>query len=337
MSEWVMMAWTFVLVAAGGAIVFTLVRRLLAPVGMQQWQLAAEGTLDDEVRDRPMLQPVSKALAGSLPMSKTEESELGKELKNAGFYRPSAFVEYAAIRAILVLIPLIATGIAAYLAPSRYLFAVLVGGAASVVLGFSLPRIYLLLRTRWRRREIERSLPLTIDLLTLCLSAGQTIVGALQQVSRELHYSHPVIAGELAIAHQQASIHTLSVALTQWADRTPVPEVRNLALILEQSERLGTDVAGTLQEFAAHFRTTLRQRAETRGNRVSFWMLIPSVFCLWTASAVILIGPAYNEYVSHTQQTPVLFNKARKDIDRVNQRPNGSGVQANSNTGEISQ
>lgn len=331
-----MMAWTFVLAASGGAILLALARRWLAPVGMQQWQLATEETLDEGVAHPPMLQPVSRALAGSLPMSRTEETELSKELKNAGYYRPSAFIEYAAIRAILVLVPLIATGIAAYLAPPRYLFATLAAGAVAIVLGFSLPRIYLLMRTRWRRREIERSLPLTIDLLTLCLSAGQTILGALQQVARELHYSHPVIASELAIAHQQASIHTLSVALNQWADRTPVPEVRNLALILEQSERLGTDVAGTLQEFAAHFRTTLRQRAETRGNRVSFWMLIPSVFCLWTASAIILIGPAYNEYVSHTQQTPVLFNKARKDIDRVNQRPFGSGgVQANPNNSEV--
>jgi hypothetical protein len=100
-------------------------------------------------------------------------------------------------------------------------------------------------------------------------------------------------------------------------------------LILIQSERLGTEAAGTLQEFATHFRTTLRQRAETRGNRISFWMLIPSVCCLWVASAIILMGPAYVEFLSHTQETPALFEKARRDIERVNRRPNQPPVDAN--------
>jgi tight adherence protein C len=260
-------------------------------------------------------------------MSRTEQTELGAELKNAGYYRPSALTEYAAVRTVLVLLPLAVTGILAYFAPGDRLWSILAGGAIAVLLGFSLPRIYVLLRTRWRRREIERALPLTIDLLTLCLSAGQNILAALRQVSRELRISHPVLAEELGIVSQQADMHTLGVALRQWADRTPVPEVRNVALILEQSERLGTDVSATLQEFAAHYRTTLRQRAEARGNRVSFWMLLPSVFCLWTASAIILIGPAYVEFLHHTRdQTPGLFQKAREDINRVNQRPQQNQV-----------
>jgi tight adherence protein C len=194
-------------------------------------------------------------------------------------------------------------------------------GLLAVGLGYSLPRVYLHVRGRARARQIERGLPLAIDLLTLCLSAGQTLLAALRQVSEELQFSHPVLAQELAIAHQQAELHSLEQAMKQWADRAPVPEVTNIALLLIQSERLGTDAASTLLELASNMRTSLRQRAEAQANRTSFWMLFPSVFCFWVAAAIILIGPAYLEFFEYRQQAAQFFNQSRKNIDRANDRP----------------
>src|SRR4029077_5026266 len=110
---------------------------------------------------------------------------------------------------VLVLLPLLATGASALLAPTQEVTRVLEFGAVATALGFSLPRVYLNFRGRSRARQIERALPLAIDLLTLCLSAGQNLLAALKQVSEELHFSHPVLAQELAIAHRQAELHSL--------------------------------------------------------------------------------------------------------------------------------
>src|SRR5947209_3732620 len=174
-------------------------------------------------------------------------------------------------------------------------------------------------RARTGGRAVERGLPLAIDLLTLCLSAGQNLLAALQQTTSRLRPTHPVLGQELMIVRQQAELHSLEYALRQWADRVRLPEVRNLALLLIQSEKLGTDAASTLMELSGNFRTTARQRAEAQANRTSFWMLIPSVFCFWVASAIILIGPAYLEFFQQQRRSTQLFNQSRKNIERANE------------------
>jgi tight adherence protein C len=80
------------------------------------------------------------------------------------------------------------------------------------------------------------------------------------------------------------------------ADRAPVGEVRNLAVLLIQSGRLGTSVASALTDLADGYRVSLRQRAEAQANRTSFWMLFPTTFCLLVSAAIILIAPAFLEF-----------------------------------------
>src|SRR5262249_57782644 len=135
------------------------------------------------------------------------------------------------------------------------------------LLAYSVPRVYLGMLGRQRSRDFERGLPMAVDLLNLCLSVGQNVHAAFHRVGYELRSVHPVLASEMAITYQQAELSSLELALTQMAARVQVPEVRNLALILAQSERLGTDAVTTLEEFATSFRTTLRQRAEAHANR----------------------------------------------------------------------
>jgi len=97
--------------------------------------------------------------------------------------------------------------------------------------------------------------------------------------------------------------------LQQLSDRVRVPEVRNLALILVQSERLGTDIGAALMEFSASFRATLKQRAEAQANRASFWMTFPTILCLWVSAAIILIGPLYYEFWKRREMTHDLLNQ----------------------------
>jgi pilus assembly protein TadC len=267
-----------------------------------------------------VLGSMTPVLAVQLPGTAASRESLRKDLRLAGFYHSAALVEYTAVRALLVLVLLLLTGVIALLAPSADVMRILGLGLLGAGLGYSLPRVYLTVRGRARAWQIERGLPLAIDLLTLCLSAGQTLLAALRQVSEELRFSHPVLAQELAIANRQAELHSLEQAMKQWADRAPVPEVTNVALLLIQSERLGTDAASTLLELASNMRISLRQRAEAQANRTSFWMLFPSVFCFWVAAAIILIGPAYLEFFQYREQATQLFDQSRKNIDRANER-----------------
>src|SRR5262249_31701050 len=148
------------------------------------------------------------------------------------------------------------------------------------------------------------------------LSAGQNILTSFQRVSRELRHSYPVLSQELEIVSQQADLRSLPHALQQLADRVNVPEVKTLALILVQSEYLGTDINSTLLEFSTTFRTTMRQRADAQANRASFWMIFPTIFCMWIPAAVLLVGPVYYEFFHQSRQARDTLTKGVTELGK---------------------
>jgi tight adherence protein C len=315
-EEWI---WLGVLFATIGGLCY----------GVLEWSNRRRRRTEDRLARRPddsdtdsqpdlVLGEMTPPLAGQLPMPESTRADLAQELRAAGYYRPSAVTEYAAIRAVLVIVPLLTAGVLAVVLASAALPKVLVGGLAVSVLGFSLPRLFINWRARVRARQIERGLPVAVDLLTLGLSGGQSILSALRRVAKEIGLAYPVLAQELRIVEQQTELSSLEHALVQWADRVQVPEVRNLALILTHSERLGTDVGNALLEFSNNFRMTLRQRAESQANRASFWMVFPTLFCLWIPAAIILIGPIYAEFWQRRERAREIVSNPTGAMENAN-------------------
>jgi tight adherence protein C len=314
MQEWMQIAAIGVMVA--GAVFMA----VLMYLRVRQRRRDLWNALPDDTRPELLFGTMTAALSEQLYISQKTQTELQKELRSAGFYRPTAFMEYTAVRAFFVIVPLVVTLVVALLVPYERMQSVLLWGGIAVGLGFSLPRLYVSWHTRRRNQQIERGLPLAIDLLTLSLTAGQNLLAALEEVAHEMRQTHPDLAQDLAIAHQQAQLHSLEHAMKQWSDRVHTPEVTNLALLLIQSERLGTGAATTLIEYGTYLRTSMRQRAEAQANRTSFWMLFPSVFCFWIAAAIILIGPAYIEFTQQRQRSTTFLNQGKTSIKRANER-----------------
>lgn len=273
-----------------------------------------------------ILGPLTPALAAQVPMTETAREELQRELRAAGMYRRSALTEYAAIRTVLILVPLVVAGLLALMVDKPRIPQVLIGGLIGALLGYSLPRLYVYMRGRARARQIERGLPMALDMLTLCLSAGQNLLASLQRVSSELYFAHPVLAEELEIVRQQAELHNLEHALQQFTARVQVPEAYNLAMILIQSERLGTDASQTLLEYAGSLRVGMRQRADAQANRTTFWMLFPTLLCLWIAAIIILVGPAVLEFREQGIANAEMLKNASQDMQRLREETNTAVV-----------
>jgi tight adherence protein C len=321
MNEIFWLAWLFLAVAT---LAFAALRRLALA---RQRQAERWKEVEDALEPTPppkFLGPMADALAAQIPMTRAGLDDLQKSLRNAGYYRATALVSYRALRTVLVVTPLVVGAALALLAPARHTATLLLAAAAAALLGYSVPRFYVALRARKRSRQIELGLPFAIDLLTLALSAGQTILGALHQVAGELRHSHPALAEELEIVRQQSAISSLDHTLAQLAERVAVPEVRNLALLLIQSERLGADASTALLEFSNNQRVNLRQHAEASANRASFWMLFPSVCCLWVAAAIVLIGPIYFEFWNQRKISAEMINKSKLDIGKANSQREAS-------------
>lgn len=300
MVEWILLSGVFLFAAGFTFVVYLFFTTRKSPYQQRLETLHRDDNPFQKDEDQLLMGSMTEALAGQSPLTQGKRKALEQELREAGFYRPTALMEYSAIRAAFILTPVFIAGFVAMFFDGMTMINIGAAGIIFAVLGYSFPRVYLGYLAQQRRRTIERGLPMAVDLLSLGLTGGQNLFNSLGRVAREMKLSNEVLAEELRIVREQTEIGNLELAMMQFANRTNIPEVRTLALVLSQSERLGADIAVTLMEFATNFRNTMRQRAESQANRANFWMLFPTIFCLWLPSLVILFGPIYHEFYRHS-------------------------------------
>jgi tight adherence protein C len=266
-----------------------------------------------------VLGELTPSVGAALPMGEAAKADIQRELLAAGYYKQTAVVEFAALRTVLVLTPLVGALVLALLVDTAQILNVILGGVILAMIGYSVPRFYIYFRGRMRARQIEAGLPMVVDMLTLSLTAGQNILASIQRVSREIRFAHPILADELEIVRQQAELRNLPQAMKNFADRVQVPEVHNLSMILIQSERLGSDAANALLEYSNNLRINLRQRADQAAARTQFWLLFPIMLCLWIPSIIILLGPGVLEFQKYRDQATEDLRQGFEDVREANQ------------------
>lgn len=309
MGEWGWITVVFGAVATVSFVVFVLMTRRRVP------DARLEPTAPDS-HPELVLGDMTEILSQGIPGEGRDRESILPELARAGLYGPMALAEYRAVRAVLILTPLFAAAAICLLVEPTRIPTVALTGVVLCFLGYSLPRLYIYMRAEARSREIERGLPVFADMLSIALLAGQGLLGALRRVTTQLRNSFPKMTGELEIVIRQADMLNLNVAFEQWSNRSQVADVRNLAVILNQSQRLGNDVSTALMEYATNLRSNARQRADAKAQRASFWMLFPTILCLWIPAAVVLVGPMFAEF-------SVRMQRAKEHVPSLS--PNGAG------------
>jgi tight adherence protein C len=166
---------------------------------------------------------------------------------------------------------------------------------------------------------IERGLPTAIDMLTLSLGAGLNVLNSLQRVAQEVRRAFPVLGEELEIVRRQAELRTLEFALVQFADRVGLPQVRNLSVILSQSENLGTDAVHILREYADNMRVSMRQRADELANKAPFQLLFPA-YLLAIGAGILLVAPTVLEFNAFRRSALITnsIHDARQNMKEYN-------------------
>jgi len=239
--------------------------------------------------------PLTPALAAMLPESDERKRQWKKDLRSAGYLSPRAWQNFAAVRYLCVIVPMLVLGAALVLAPPRFEMPVAVALLVVPLLGWAWPALRVRSRAADRRNEIERGMPDLVDMLNMCVSQGLTLTASLRRIRRQLAEPYPALATEVGIVIEQAEVGTLPQALRNFADRIDVPEVNSLTNLLTQTDRMGTSVSESLRTHSDGVRESLRQRADEKANRASFRMLFPTVLCLMPAVYLVLLGPAVIE------------------------------------------
>lgn len=217
------------------------------------------------------------------------------ELAQAGYRHMESRKVYAGARVLTTALVGLAGFIASWVL-KRQPTEILVLSLTAVALGYFLPAIFLRARQSKRQQEITLSLPDALDLLVICVEAGQGLNAAILKVGRESALHSPILSEELVtINNEMRTGMTRAQALRNFARRTGVTDVRALVAVMIQSDKFGSSIAHALRTHSDSLRIRRRQRAEEAARKTPVKLVFPLVFCIFPELLVVILAPGMLE------------------------------------------
>lgn len=179
-----------------------------------------------------------------------KEKEKQKKLRNAGLESAQAQAKYMIFKTVsLIGFPLV--GSVAYLHLQLYYANLLMIFATGA--GLLLPMMWLGSRAKKRTEDIQRELPLVLDLTNMGTSAGWDVASSLERVIDALYpefQDHPLIKELKRARWIAASGYTWEESLEQVAQKLNNDTVRRTTLALTQAIKQGGDRSRQLESIA---------------------------------------------------------------------------------------
>jgi tight adherence protein C len=168
---------------------------------------------------------------------------------------------------------------------SALLFVPIFGAVAFVA-----PDLFLNMKIRSRRETIRSELPDALDLLAVSVEAGLGFDGAVTKLAE--HMEGPLV-DEFALMLSEIRVgETRTVALRKMAERVDAPELSNFVRAVVQAEQLGISLGRILRVQANDTRMRRQAAAEEKAMKAPIKMLFPTVFFIFPAMFIIILGPA---------------------------------------------
>jgi len=241
---------------------------------------------------RPAWAGILGMLGEALPAAGKSSPVVKKRLTAAGYRHPSAVSVYSGLQWAAVIVLGLAGGLATYLTRGAAGSAV-VAALAAAGCGHLIAERVLDWLISARRDRLRRALPDALDLMVLCLEAGQALDQAVLDSTLELKRSYPDLAAELTLVHLELRAgKSRGEALRNLADRNREPELRKLVNVLVQSDRFGTSMGPALRTHARYLRVRRKQKAEESARKVGVKLIFPIFFLIFPSLLLVTLGPA---------------------------------------------
>jgi tight adherence protein C len=263
------------------------------------WMTRVNGTPGEVALAGPAPASTRTALAQLLEMvgqvAPTKPADLEavrRKLLGAGYRSPASVAVFFGLQFGSALLLAITMGWLVVVVQES-LSAALLPCIGALYIGYTMPARVLRAMTKARSGRIRRALPDALDLLVLCVEAGQSLDQALVDAGTELKRSHPDLAMELLVVHLELRAgKDRAEALRDLSDRNPEPELRKLATLLIQSDRFGASLGPALRVHAKYLRIRSKQQAEETARKISIKLLFPIFFLIFPAMMIVTAGPA---------------------------------------------
>lgn len=160
-------------------------------------------------------------------------------------------------------------------------------------IGYFLPSYWVERRLQQRQEEVTNAFPDALDLMLVCVEAGQSLDQAILRVAVEIKKSYPTLAEEFEIVanEMRAGKDRVSV-LRDMAERCGVSDISAFVTVLVQSAKYGTSIAEALRIYASEMRDKRVMRAEEKANVLPTKLTVGTMMFTVPPLLIILVGPS---------------------------------------------
>jgi tight adherence protein C len=230
------------------------------------------------------------------PQKKEELSAAKLTMLRAGYNGKNAVRMFHAIQFLLGILFLIGGLIIALVkSMSQEMTAtdLLLHSLLPCAVGYYIPRYWVNKRVNQRKTEIIQGFPDALDLMLVCVEAGQSLDQSIIRVGKESRAGYPALAEEFDMVAQEvkAGKERISV-LKDMAERVGVPDVASFVTTIIQSATFGTSIADALRVYSADMRDKRIMRAEEKANMLPTKLTLGTMLFTVPPLLVILIGPS---------------------------------------------
>tara|TARA_Y100000588_G_scaffold271647_1_gene287369 strand:+ start:136 stop:1107 length:972 start_codon:yes stop_codon:yes gene_type:complete len=225
----------------------------------------------------------------------TSSPEIRKKLASAGFRGKSAVVTFVFLRFALATVAALCSFIvltfSSLVDVPLYSHIPMIAGAT--IIGYFLPDFYLKNTAQQRRQELDQYFPEVLDLLGICVNAGNSIEAAFNRVTDDIFEDSPIMSQEIGLAAAElAFLGDRAAAYRNFAERTDLPSARALSTSLGQSEKYGTPLSEALRILSEENRGERMTKVEKKAASLPAKLTVPMILFFLPALFAVIIGPA---------------------------------------------
>ncbi len=236
---------------------------------------------------KPALRQWVRRLGYLMPNRNVER--LQHDLERAGRPYGLTISDFLGLRVIAALAISIIVAALLYIR-DRSIISVIFLGLLGGFGGSFVPSFWLRRQIKVRQDQIRRGLPDALDMLSVAVTAGLALDGAMHSIAQKWDSA---VAQEFGLAVREMQVGVPRIeALRGIARRTDVKEMSNFIAVLVQADQLGLSISTVLKTQSDQMRLLRRQRAEELANQAPIKMLFPLVFLIFPSMFAVILGPA---------------------------------------------
>lgn len=250
--------------------------------------LREDEVLEGSLRQR-LLGPVWKQFQAKLESWSPDgwKAEEQKRLSRSGMSSKLTVQEWLGWRVVSIAVCLLLFG---FLALGQSGVTKLLLISVGLGMGWYYPTLVLKQKATQRQKEITRSLPDVLDLLTVSVEAG---LGFDAAISKVVEKTDGALSDEFARMLQEIRMGKgRRDALRDLGKRTGNPDLLGFVSAIVQADQLGVSIGNVLRIQSDDLRNKRKARAEEQAMKAPIKILFPLILFIFPAIFVIILGPA---------------------------------------------